>query len=197
MGAEAAPLEDGIEPSEPGILCGDDDEEIDHRDDLESGLVFAQILRRKNDALGRGDEAQSRDEELSCENKDDDPGGDETLFAEHHETRTHQHLVRERIHQFAEVRDEIACPGDLSVEQIGVGCDRENSERDCTCMGQPIDREHPDENESQGEPGDGELVGQIHAGAAHLKAGSGRGQTDRANIFATEEDCIEAPTRFT
>ena len=67
-------------------------------------------------------------------------------------------------------------------------------------MGKSVNGEHPNENKGQDEPGDGELVGQIHAGAAHLKAGSGRGQTDRANIFATEateEDCLEAPTRFT
>lgn len=142
---------------------GEPGQEVDDGGDLGHRFPFPEGIGRKDIALRAGNETKSGDEKLPGQNDDDGPGWKERVGSgsEHDQSGTGQDFVDERIHQFAEIGDETPASGDESVEPVGQGGQDEEDQGD---LGPPGEGggEDGDEDEGHEQPGEGELVWQVH-----------------------------------
>ena len=83
------------------------------------------LMMSSNDTLVSSYKTESADNEFAADDNDHDPGGKLSQLYQTDQRGADQKLVRQRIHEFSEIRDEIVFPGDLSVQEIREAGDEE------------------------------------------------------------------------
>ena len=91
-------------------------QEVEDGDNLPDRLVFAKAVGWKNDAFGGGELAEACDEKFAADDDNGHPGWNRRAgFVvdgyEADEGCRGENLVHQRVHQCAEIRDEVAAAG--------------------------------------------------------------------------------------
>ena len=102
------------------------DREEHDGDHLKDRLEFPEHARRDHDALGSGHHADTRHDELACENDEHDPGGQISELDQADKRRGDKYLICKRIHELTEVGHLVAGPREVAVEPIGAGDEHED-----------------------------------------------------------------------
>ena len=131
---------------------------------LRRGLGLAHRSGRYDAALGRRHRAQDRDEQLSREDHDDHPRGDQALLDEDYQHGQHEQLVREGIEKLSQVADSAAPASDLAVERVGEGEDDEQGGGELVVAVEPHDEQnHQKRNRRQ--PAERQCIRNVHRGS--------------------------------
>ncbi len=158
----------------------------DDRDNLDDGLQLADLACLNREAFGGSDTAQAGDEELAADDKDGDPGFDDTGSVGDQDDvgRGDHQLVRKRVEQDAHGGDLLAAAGEVAVQAVGhAGQDEDDAgddlllaaaqTRSAMSAGEGKDgRQYPDEQRDTCDTAHRDGVRQIHRG---LLEASGRG----------------------
>ena len=105
------------------------DAERHHQDDADhgdGGLDLARPRGGDDAAVVHRDEAQPRNGKLAHQHEDQHPRRHGVPLDEHRHRREHQYLVRQRVHELAEVGDLMVVPGDVAVQRVRQARDDEH-----------------------------------------------------------------------
>ena len=141
------------------------DERRDYRDHLPGRFVLADGVGAQDRSPAQSRHPKPRDDEVPANDGNDHPGRhhmvDVIESRETDEDGADQDLVRQRIHQFAEISHKPVFPGDVAVQPVGDGSQGEKAERDGLGIREDYEQAGHD-GDRHGEPCQGKLVGKIH-----------------------------------
>jgi hypothetical protein len=133
------------------VPVGSTEDHGDHGNDLYQHLKFAQIAGLDGKAFGRGNAAQSADQEFAPDDDDRDPRRHQAWIEldQSDECRRNQHLVGKGIEQDADGGDLAAPARNVAVDSVGDGCCDEKRRGQQLPLsvqsGKTTTGEHPDE----------------------------------------------------
>ena len=76
-----------------------------------------------------GNETKARDRKLPKQHNRHSPAGHLSIVHEVAHRRQHKHLVRQRVHELAEIRNLVVMPRDIAVKQIRQACNNVDNKR--------------------------------------------------------------------
>lgn len=103
--------------------------------ELGTGFPFAAPVCCNDAAFADRNLAQSGDEKFPENDDNGNPEGTHACVGEVDEGGAHQNLIRQRVHQFAEIRNQVIFAGQVSVQKVRNGGYHECPERDAGCGG--------------------------------------------------------------
>lgn len=123
--------------------------------------MFSQPFGGEHDVLGSRKKAQSGNEELPGDNHNDSPCRNNPQRTEADKSRGRQDLVRQRVHQFSKIRDQVAAARDGAIKIIRESGRRQKHQRCGEVPGKCALHAY-DESGRQEKPQHGQLIGKIH-----------------------------------
>src|SRR3990172_3072670 len=133
----------------------------DHGDHFRDHLVFAQLGRGDDQALGGGNAPQSGDGDVPPDDDGRDPRRHPLNLDEGNERRRDQQLVGDRIQELAQGRHLPATPGDAAVQPVGQDRRDKNRRRGVVAGLSVGDQENHEEGDEE-DPNQAQRIWQIH-----------------------------------
>ena len=135
-----------------------------HRAEADHGrgrFDLAGPRRGNHAALLDGNEPHSGDRELAQQHDGQTPAGHLPDLDEVAHGRHDEHLVRQRVHELAEIRDLVVVAGDVAVHEIREARDHEHAEGGAARIGEIQIQDHKKYGDER-HPRKGELIGSRH-----------------------------------
>ena len=157
-------------PEHPGPVAENQEQD---RPDLRHHLGLAERGRGNGDAARVGHAAEHGDGELPPEDDGDHPGRRHAHLHQGHERGGDQQLVRQRVHELAELRHLPAAPGQVAVQPVRERRGTEDG-RAQDLLGHADDdlglarQQHHDEQRNEEDTGQRKRVRQVHRDALPL-----------------------------
>src|ERR1044071_1711815 len=116
----------------------------------------------QNDVLRRSEQSQAGDRQFSCYNYHNHPGRYPVEPYEGDKGRTNHYLIGEWIHKNTEICDKFAAARDLAIEKVRDSSGNKECQRD-SFVEADARKHHDQKSNCKNEPGDSQLVRQIHS----------------------------------
>ena len=128
--------------------------------------MFSELVGGHHDSFRGCEGAQAGDQKFPGNDQGHGPNGNYLVSDKANEGGGGENLVGQRIHEFAEIGDELVTPGNLAIEPIGECGEQEQPECRAEAVGK-IHRETENEKRREPEPRQRQAVWKIHAKVAN------------------------------